>query len=398
MAVYKIFPTKDSTIYSRYPTMNTGLDSILEANADFSTTTPHVSRYLIQFDQDEINSIINNKIGSINYRDNNFSKQIDLVNYIANIQNLNVDTTLEAYAVSGSWGMGTGHFNDSPTTTNGCNWKYKTFEGQDAWSTSNFSAYSTASYSSVPGGGTWYTGSQLSLTIEPSQSYSYSSNKDLRLNVSNIVRNWYEFSDLGEAEVRLPQELPFELGIEVFPNDGFIIKQSNSDEFVANVNKQAKLQFYSVDTNTIYPPELQFKWDDFTHTTSSTIPTIDTTELVASLDNNPGTFRRSSVHKFRVNCRPQFPTRTFQTGSYFTQRNYLPTSSHYAVKDLDTNEFVINFDDTYTKISADTKSNYFTLYMNGLEPERYYKLLFKIVLDGETIVLDDNYYFKVING
>ena len=398
MAVYKLFPTKDATIYSRYPTMNTGLDSILETWADYSTGTAHVSRYLIQFDQDEINSIINNKIGAINYRNNNFSKQIDLVNYIANIQNLNVDTTLEAYAISGSWGMGTGHFNDSPTTTNGCNWKFKTYEGQDAWSTSSFSAYATASYGSVPGGGTWYTGSQLSLTIEPSQSYSYSSNKDLRLNVSNIVRNWYEFSDLGEADVRLPQELPFELGVEVFPNDGFIIKQSHSDEFVASVNKQAKLQFYSIDTNTIYPPELQFKWDDFAYVTSSAISTLDTTELVASLDNNPGIFRQDSVHKFRVNCRPKFPTRTFQTGSYFTQRNYFPTSSYYAVKDLDTNEFVINFDDTYTKISADTKSNYFTLYMNGLEPERYYKLLLKVVLDGETIILDDNYYFKIING
>ena len=65
---------------------------------------------------------------------------------------------------------------------------------------------------------------------------------------------------------------------------------------------------------------------------------------------------------------------------------------------MDTNEFVINFDDIYTKISADTKSNFFTLYMNGLEPERYYKLLFKVVLDGETIILDDNYYFKIING
>ena len=62
MAVYKLFPTKDATIYSRYPTMNTGLDSILEANADFSTTTPHVSRYLIQFDQNEIDSLFNNKI------------------------------------------------------------------------------------------------------------------------------------------------------------------------------------------------------------------------------------------------------------------------------------------------------------------------------------------------
>ena len=263
------------------------------------------------------------------------------------------------------------------------NWKYKTYEGENAWNTSNFSDKVTASYGSVTGGGTWYTGSNLDLTITQSQIYSYSSDKDLNVDTTNIITNWYSHS-LDSSD-----------GIY---NDGFIVKQSNSDEFIANLNKQAKLQFYSVDTNTIYPPELQFKWNDFIHTTSSTISTIDTTELVASLDNNPGTFRRSSVHKFRVNCRPQFPTRTYQTGSYFTQRNYLPTSSYYAVKDLDTNEFVINFDDTYTKVSADTKSNYFTLYMNGLEPERYYKLLFKIVLDGETIILDDNYYFKIING
>ena len=375
MAIYKLFPTKDATIYSRYPKKNTGLDSILEANADYSTGIAHVSRYLIQFDQDEINSLFADKITG--------SYQINLINYISNLNNLNVDTTLEVYAISGSWGMGTGHFNDDPETTNGCNWKYKTYEGENAWNTSNFSDKVTASYGSVTGGGTWYTGSNLDLTITQSQIYSYSSDKDLNVDTTNIITNWYSHS-LDSSD-----------GIY---NDGFIVKQSNSDEFIANLNKQAKHQFYSVDTNTIYPPELQFKWNDFIHTTSSTISTIDTTELVASLDNNPGTFRRSSVHKFRVNCRPQFPTRTYQTGSYFTQRNYLPTSSYYAVKDLDTNEFVINFDDTYTKVSADTKSNYFTLYMNGLEPERYYKLLFKIVLDGETIILDDNYYFKIING
>ena len=375
MAIYKLFPTKDATIYSRYPKKNTGLDSILEANADYSTGIAHVSRYLIQFDQDEINSLFADKITG--------SYQINLINYISNLNNLNVDTTLEVYAISGSWGMGTGHFNDDPETTNGCNWKYKTYEGENAWNTSNFSDKVTASYGSVTGGGTWNTGSNLDLTITQSQIYSYSSDKDLNVDTTNIITNWYSHS-LDSSD-----------GIY---NDGFIVKQSNSDEFIANLNKQAKLQFYSVDTNTIYPPELQFKWNDFIHTTSSTISTIDTTELVASLDNNPGTFRRSSVHKFRVNCRPQFPTRTYQTGSYFTQRNYLPTSSYYAVKDLDTNEFVINFDDTYTKVSADTKSNYFTLYMNGLEPERYYKLLFKIVLDGETIILDDNYYFKIING
>lgn len=376
MAVYKIFPTQDSTIYSRYPTMNTGLDSILEASADFSTTTPHVSRYLIQFDQNEINTLFTDFIGTSSY-------QFDLVNYISNINNLNVDTELEAYAISGSWQMGTGHFNDDPLTTNGCNWKFKTFEGQDAWSTSGFSENVTASYGSVEGGGTWYTASNLGLELSASKVYSYSSNKDLILNVTNISRNWYSHS-LNSSNG--------------FENNGFIIKQGDQDEFVANVNKQAKIQFYSVDTNTIYPPELQIKWDDFTHITSSTISTIDTTELVVSLDNNPGEFRNNSVHKFRINCRPQFPERVYQTSSFFTQRNYLPTSSFYAVKDLDTNEFVINFDNIYTKISADTKSNFFTLYMNGLEPERYYQLLFKVILDGETIILDDNYYFKIING
>jgi hypothetical protein len=35
--------------------------------------------------------------------------------------------------------------------------------------------------------------------------------------------------------------------------------------------------------------------------------------------------------------------------------------------------------------------------MNGLQPERYYKLLFKTVLsNGETVIFDENYIFKVI--
>jgi hypothetical protein len=68
------------------------------------------------------------------------------------------------------------------------------------------------------------------------------------------------------------------------------------------------------------------------------------------------------------------------------------------VKDLDTDEFVINFDNQYTQISSDAEGNYFDVYMNGLEPERYYKVLIKTIIDGSTIIFDDQYYFKVING
>ena len=39
MSVYKIFPTKDTTIYSRYPARNTGLDSIIEASAEAAIDT-----------------------------------------------------------------------------------------------------------------------------------------------------------------------------------------------------------------------------------------------------------------------------------------------------------------------------------------------------------------------
>jgi hypothetical protein len=36
--------------------------------------------------------------------------------------------------------------------------------------------------------------------------------------------------------------------------------------------------------------------------------------------------------------------------------------------------------------------------MSGLEPERYYQILIKTNIKGSTIIFDDNYYFKVING
>ena len=64
---------------------------------------------------------------------------------------------------------------------------------------------------------------------------------------------------------------------------------------------------------------------------------------------------------------------------------------------MDTEEIVVDYDTNYTKISCDSTSNYFDIYMNGLEPERYYKLLFKTILaNGETVINDNNYYFKVI--
>ena len=117
-----------------------------------------------------------------------------------------------------------------------------------------------------------------------------------------------------------------------------------------------------------------------------------------SLSENPGEFFPESVNRFYINVSPLYPTRTFQTSSIFTDLYYLPTSSYYAIKDLATNEFVINFDNTYTQISSDANGNYFNVYMSGLEPERYYKILIKTIINGNTLIFDNDYTFKVING
>jgi hypothetical protein len=59
---------------------------------------------------------------------------------------------------------------------------------------------------------------------------------------------------------------------------------------------------------------------------------------------------------------------------------------------------VFDFDTTYTKISADNTSNYFDIYMDGLQPERYYKLLVKTEIDGTTTVIDNDQIFKVVRN
>ena len=374
MAVYKIFPTKDATLYSIYPTMNTGLDAILESsNILAENGYPGVSRYLIEYDTAEIQDIINNKISSSAYN-------IYFKNYISTAQGINTDVKLEVFATAQSWNNGTGYYLDDPKITDGTSWENLNSSGSGNWNMSgSVSGYGyTGSFNSTyttQGGGSWFTSSGLVPTI--TESFGLRSEKDLELGVKDLVNLWYSGS---------------------IPNNGFLVKLSGSAEFNNDINYQPILKYYSVDTNTIYPPQLEFRWRDYSLYSAATSSIVTTKQIKLSLDDNPGEFQPSSINRFYVNISPLYPTRTYQTSSLFTNTNYLPTSSYYAIKDLATNEFVINFDTQYTQISSDVRGNYFDVYMSGLEPERYYKILIKTEINGSTLILDDDYYFKVING
>ena len=384
MAVYKLFPLQDATIYSFYRYMNTGIDPIIEAgnlNVNINPV-PQVFRFLVEFDQNEINSVIDNTIGNVQ-----FSSSLRC--YIANAQGVDHDSCLEVYPISGSWRNGTGTYLDVPITTNGCSWVSRTFSGSggEDWDLATSTAYVTASWSGSDnqGGGNWYTGSlDTNANIEVSQCFTLRSEKDLNAPVTDIVKTWYS-SSKGIAGTYTN-----------IVNDGFIVKWEDTIEFSTSDAIQPVMQFYSVDTNTIYPPQLELKWDDQVFETGN-LPAIATTDFYAALDSNPGVFYSESINRFRINVRPDFPTRTFLTSSLDTQNHYLNSSAKYSVKDLYTNETLKDFDPEFTKISCDSQSNYFDIYMNGLQPERYYKILIQTTISGSTIIKDDNYYFKVVN-
>ena len=388
MAVYKLFPYKDTTLYSLYPEMNTGIDPITSiTNLNIAIdSSPQVSRFLTEFVQEEIEDVINNKISGSQW-------DVDFRSFIATAQGIVESTDLSVHPIAQPWYNGTGTFLDVPQTTDGAIWYSPNFKGSIAWSSSgtdNTDHYVTSSFNSASvaaGGGSWYHSGSDGTLYAVTQSFDTRSEKDLKINAKTVVSLWYSSSLGVPASASLP-------------NYGFITKWENSVEFNRSTQIQPIMQFYSVDTNTIYPPQLEFKWEDYQSvlTGSATGSIVTTTNLATALAENPGEFFPSSVNRFRFNLAPKYPTPVWTTSSLFTGVNYLPTASYYAIKDLDTNEFVVDYNTTYTKLSSDVNGNYFDVYMNGLEPERYYKILIKTNINGSTIVYDDSYYFKVING
>lgn len=377
MAIYKIFPYKDTTLKSLTPLQNLGLDAMSEVSNLITEGTPDVSRFLTQFDLTEITDVIDNKIGTSVW-------DVDFKSFIANATGINPNSTLEIYPIAQDWVNGTGEDFDSPITKNGASWSNSDTSGSLTWSPSGTTGTElyTSSYSteySNQGGGNWfYSGSGVT-DYKVSQSFDLRSDKDIEVGVKTIVSKWYSSS---------------------LPNYGFISKWDSTIEFNTNTSTQPNLKYFSVDTNTIYPPELEFKWVDYSSVLTGSLSSsiLNDSNLKLSLAENPGIFHLGSINRFRLNVSLMYPPRVFQTSSLYTSTNYLPTQSYYAVKDLDTNEYVIDFDTTYTQISSDSTSNYFDIYMNGLQSERYYKILIKTVVDNSTKIFDDNYYFKITNS
>ena len=402
MAYYFLFPEKDSTIYSHpdRTKLNTGQDEIIEIVKEKGSSDQrfYPSRILIQFKNEEIQSTISDKIGSSIF--NNGTSQVALQLSTVEHKNLQSTLNLEVFAISQSWDEGTGRFSNIPTSSNGCSWVYRdnttdltewrTFtNGSSSLTTvasgqigsgSVFALGTTGSINAVgirEGGGVWYTGSNF----QGSQQFLKGDNLDTDINVTTIVQ---KFSASLFANSTYPS------GID---NNGFLIKQPDSVEQDTS-GSFGELQYFSLDTHTIYPPKLTFKWDDSLHNSQSLAKQKG--DLDVSLYRNQEEYNQNAEALFRIHVRDKYPTRQFASSSNFLNVGYFTTSSFYSIRDAHTEQEIIPFDDNFTKLSADSDGMFFKIFMKGLQPERYYRVLFKHTNNDGTRIYDNNYHFKVV--
>ena len=367
MARYFIFPDKDSTLYEdkgvvSRKNLNTGKDEILQLEKGIiSATTIYNSRFLISFKTADIQDVINNVVNT-----NNFTASLKL--YTTENFSLGQTQSIEVFPVAEQWSNGTGHTADQPQTTNGVSWEYRTDKNLDQlWTTSSFTTGTTGSWTgSNAGGGVWYTQSAWANT----SNYDLVDNFDLTLDLTPAVIQHYSAS---------------------ISNYGFVLKRPDYQE--RSLEELGTLNWFSRNTHTIYPPALEFKWDDSVYNTGSL--SMIGEEFDLNLKNNTEIYNRNSKKKFRLFARDKFPARSFTTSSIYLTGNAIPSSSFYSIRDAYTEEIVIPFDE-YSKISHDSTGPYFNIDFQGIQPERYYRFLFKLKFSDRTEIVDDNYIFKVV--
>jgi hypothetical protein len=347
--VLRYYPTKDATIYEKYPVRNTGLDAILEISKVSLNGDNYNSRILIDFDYPTIAA----DVTSMGYNITSCSFGLKL--YVAEANEIPVD-------------MGLGRFSNIPETTTGVSWRYQQTDDNlnTAWKTGSYNPTVTGSWIMEKGGGTWYTSSVAT------ESFSYTT-ADIDIDISPIIRKIQSGS------------LNFQ---------GLIIKKSDTDESSVDIFKS--LKFFSKDTHTIYLPTIEVKYDDSVN--SASLPLIDTEEDVQIIPINlKGEYSEQSTPKIRVASRYQYPVDTWSTQSSYLTRYRLPSGSQYAVYNANSDDAIIGFSN-YTKISDDSTSNYFKLHLDSLQPERYYRLKIRVPNSGSTStyqVYDEKWIFKV---
>lgn len=361
---------------------------------------PEFSRTMLQFDLTNISeSIARNHLSSSNIK---FTLNLTACGQ----RNLPLNYTIYAYPISQSWDNGDGRWADDGSKM-GASWDYRDWDGKNPWYAPITNSYQqvdyllTASYASASfknGGGTWYYNAPAtyqnkahwicsSSAYSPlsgsslicSQSFTLGKQGDIAMDVTQIVRSWL---------------------CGCVPNNGIILATSLEITVPPVGQTNGLLQFFSQETNTIYSPYLDVAWDDSVFNTGSLAPVTGSIENLITLQQLKQTYKAGSMPKVFVFARDQYPLKNFQKAyqqPVMVTPKYLPTSSYFMIKDAESEEVLIDFDQ-YSKLSCDpNQGNYFKFDTTGLPQERYFKIFIKAEYpDGTVDIVDTAKVFKII--
>ena len=383
---YSIYPTKDTWISSgsrktdgkAFTEQNFGQDEILELKKNFyNLTFDYPTRVLVQFDLTSISQSINNGDIATPNTNANIGSEFYLRLYEGEgNKELSSNYEITAHAVSESWDEGRGKFGSSPQVKDGASWNYRKFpEGGSGitWTQSG------SSYMSGSG-------------EVASQSFS-SSKPDIEINVTDIVIPWLSGSGAPAGTQNLPQS-------SGSTNNGFLLRFTGSQE--TDTETFGQLKFFSSNTNTIYSPKLEVRWDD--HTASSGSNTGSLLQITSSglADNyiyqigNRYEYKEDEKVKFRFGARNRYIQKTFNTSVQEVSGSFIPEGSgSYSIVDIASGETKVPFS-SYTSMSCDSTSPYFIHWLNGFETDRIYKILIKVKYDdGQEKIFDNDFEFKI---
>lgn len=347
--IYKLYLTRDSTIYKCDENKNTGMDPqlILQSYYDITpytnTLTKSATRILLDFEYQTNQKYIY------------YQSQLQSASILLYMSNLQLETgepyTINCYVVKKQWQQGIG-LDAYKYYYDGVTWKYNSKSSE--WTT--------------PGG-------EYDISLHTANSFTHKN---------------YEYITIPINIPTPPYAAPY----------GYLLKFDDNYENLTSSNV-GYMSFYSTKTHTIYSPSVLLYIDDYIYTTGSLEKIDETKQIQLSINNIKSGYMVDQIVQFNITCKNIIYDRTW-SASYWTQPKYiLPntiTCSYriWDVTDLKKQVF-INFNQTYTRISCNSSvGNYFTLDMSQFYENRIYQIqLMTHDSAGIKKIYSNKYTFKI---
>lgn len=323
----------DTSIYQRYPTINTGYDEILE-----------IGKLKRDGDDDTVYSGSSTVVSLLNFDVSDHANwaqtaSIYLNLKIASASALNKNQKIHAYLLPSEWEEGSGYYLQQP---------YNKEDGA-TWNSINglYSSSVSASYT---------------ISTYPIQ--------DIKFDITSLVNYGINSASWHGIALALPSAS------------------------LADGNNTSNIRVFSSQTHTIYQPTITVEWNNQIYSTGSLKP-LPAGDIEISYKNMKEQYVYGTKQNIYLVVRDKYPPKSFNTVLRYQNKYYLPTTSYYRIVDVAANTLINDFSSA-ASINCSDGSNYILLDTTKLSKGRYYRLEFKVVKsNGEVLLISPLETFTV---